>query len=184
MSFRKGKYPICKFQVLRNQVCTEYLRIYHVQEKTCQEQRSKSSALADIHRQLWEPCYPEQPHLHLAAWSSSSRLYESSKHPETTQPWGAPMGAPSCTWQLERPVQPFRLSPNYVSPGLTATHQLMRKKIRKTLNYTANFIPPVILPEEGIASRTGTTAAVLRGRTLDRMSFGSYRQALFFCTPM
>lgn len=67
-------------------------------------------------------------------------------------------GAHGCTRQLESPLQPCRHSPKHVIPGVTSTHQLKRKKIRKTFNSTVKFTPTVILPGFHITGCTKCSA--------------------------
>lgn len=66
------------------------------------------------------------------------------------------------------------------TPGLTSTHQLKRKKIRKTIHCMVKFTPTVILPGR---HRMDWKKCSAPQRTLDRMTFRSLWWPPFLYTP-
>lgn len=66
------------------------------------------------------------------------------------------------------------------TPGLTSTHQLKRKKIRKTIHCMVKFTPTVILPG---CHRVDWKKCSALQRTLDRMTFRSLWWPPLLYTP-
>lgn len=179
MCASKGTHRIGKFQVLGDSACSGHSRV-------CNRRKGPTENDDPGSRQPWgNPEVPGTLHLHLAEWSSLVMAVRATERlcrqrDGEVHPWGDPVTHGRVKGKDHwNPAGNLR---DLGHPRPAGRSPAQEEEEKKTLQVYGQIYSRQS-SFRGCMSRSGPNTVLLRGRTLDRRTFGSHHHAPIFYTP-